>query len=533
MADAPLFRNIAFLGKAGTGAFKLGAQQFGWKCTEKSLPETVFAEAGSNVVSAEWQPVCGGGKCLLKFTCKGVAGSIRFAGFAETDRASIKVYLQSNYNVELKEQAVSIAGWSWGDWQLSDDASLKVTIDGKLGMELDVSELSQVTTVGKTDLNLEFQDDTAAQPQDEVLQSIRFFVPSGTNGEGAGNTTEELKEKIQRAAQLSVSGDSLAQIRDVTIVAPRGKHDLEFYPKVVKVRGKTLSYTIKYDSISRLFLLDMPGAIAQKMLVLGLSVPLRHGNQSHALLGMLMETSSTVDESQLPEDVWTSSGLVESRNGILEARQTYVVVTKLFKEFSKQAPVSPADGFKAANPYKIASIECSYKTQRGHMFFFKKSVLWVSKPITWLTYKNISSVEFSESTLRTSTFDLVFNMKGTKFEFMQIEQKVYEAVLKFLSENDDLKGKIVNLDMAEKRVKAMNRRQAEPTVAGQRAAAARRPAATGSKPASKEDGSEDEDYNEDEDGDFEDEDASEAEEEDEEDAESDEAPKKKRPRRGK
>jgi len=63
--------------------------------------------------------------------------------------------MKKHFKVQLEEQPVATEGWSWGDWRLSAEDDFQIMINNKLVAEVPLSDLSQVTVMGKTDLNIE------------------------------------------------------------------------------------------------------------------------------------------------------------------------------------------------------------------------------------------------------------------------------------------------------------------------------------------------------------------------------------------
>merc|ERR1719407_282538 len=103
-------------------------------------------------------------------------------------------------------------------------------IDGKLGLEVPIGKLGQVTAQGKTDLNLELQN-KIADPADEVLHEIRLqVIPERVSA-------ETLQLELQQKAGLSERGEALGRLSDIMLVAPRGKHDLSFFKNSLKIHG--------------------------------------------------------------------------------------------------------------------------------------------------------------------------------------------------------------------------------------------------------------------------------------------------------
>ncbi|CAE6912670.1 ssrp1, partial [Symbiodinium sp. KB8] len=242
-----------------------------------------LGDAGTGLKQAEWSATSGGGYGILKLHFG--ADIVRFADLEPSSFQKLKEHLKECFKVQLEEQKPSSAGWSWGELELNGEKSLRLMSgldnDRAVALEVDMAEVNQVACAGKNELSLELQN----RP-DEMLQCIRFFVPSG---EGGGSA-ESWRDELSRLAKTS-DGQVLAHLQEVTIVAPRGKHDLFFNAKSLQIRGKSQSYMMKWESVKKLFQLDLPGN--QKLVVIGLSTPIRYGKMLYNLVGLTFDSSTT------------------------------------------------------------------------------------------------------------------------------------------------------------------------------------------------------------------------------------------------
>merc|ERR1719329_725574 len=241
--------------------------------------------------------------------------------------------------------------------------------------------------------------------QDECLHELRFMVPDIEESLSA----EALRDDLQRKAGLSSTGEAVARIGDVSIVAPRGKHDLEFFPQFVKMHGKTQTYTIKYRNIARLFLLNMPNQ-KQVVFVIGLDQPVRQGQQLHSFLALEMNKDKLTEVKLSPDKM--------SELSYQECTQDaeYAFCAKLFKSLAGKAVVAPASECRTPGN----CVRCTHKTASGHLFPLKKSLIFVTKPIVWHRYDDIDSIELGANKMRRNSFDLVVNLKTkVKVEFFQ------------------------------------------------------------------------------------------------------------------
>ncbi|CAK0797560.1 unnamed protein product, partial [Prorocentrum cordatum] len=224
-----------------------------------------------------------------------------------------------------------------------------------------------------------------------------------------------------------------------------------------------------YRSIARLFLLELPDKM-HTALVIGLDQPLRQGQQLHNFLVLRCELHAKVQVSpeenqRLPEDLRCE-----------EEQPQYQLLGKLLKHLSGKPVVAPASEFVSAHPQKDACIRCSNKTQPGFLFPLKKSCIFVTKPVIWIRYEDIESIEINSGAamIRRNSFDLTITVKGNKvFEFVQAEKDVFQATVAYF--RDTAKLPIANL---EEVTAAMSGRQGgAPTAGASARRGARGPAA--------------------------------------------------------
>jgi len=438
----------------------------------------------------------------------------------------------------LTEQQVATEGWNWGDVApLDGDAQsnreLKVMVNGKLGFDVPLAELSQVSVVGNTDLTMEFAQSGAAIG-DEVMTELRLFIPGG--GDPGAITADSLREGMQRAAGLGTAGEALLIIRDIMLNAPRGKHDFEFHKKSIKIRGKTQTHNVRYENIARIFYLDL-GTVRlggySTALALGLDQPIRQGQTLHHWLVLNFDAVKTVPPETVSEEAWRASGTQKG-----EHKQDFMV-GKLVSKLAGRTPIATFSKFKEVHPQKEPGLKCSHKAQPGLLYFTKKSFLFVMKPVVWYRYADVEAFHFEAGQLRGRSYDLFVVLKsGQQLEFSQIDRSTFEAVDITLRELElPIKG-AEKLRDSSAAAGGRPQRTAK-SGAGQApaagAAAGRGGAARGSSRGGAAPPKED-DYDEDEDGDFTDEEGDDdgsasSSDEMEDDEEDKPAPKSKRPRR--
>mmetsp|Transcript_135303 Transcript_135303/g.432565 ORF Transcript_135303/g.432565 Transcript_135303/m.432565 type:complete len:554 (-) Transcript_135303:239-1900(-) len=547
-ADELKISGIIHVGKPGSGLFKATVALVGWKNTVSGLPDNTLSLSGGDIVSAEWQRACGKGRCLLKLCFAGGDGSVsRFAGFKEQELSAVKAHLQRHFKVALSEPNVATEGWCWGDilpYQeeatTSNNPDLRVMINGKLGFDVPVCELHQVSTPSKTDLNLEFKQDPAALSSgNEILTEMRLFIP----GVDSASCAENLREELLKRSGLTKVEEALLSLPQVSIVAPRGKYDVQFLPKALRIHGKTMTHTVRYDAIVRLFLLDISATLPSGMttaIAVGLSPPMRQGKTDHYWLVL------GFDESTMSVDS-LSDGIIKRINIAREDHKVSSLMGKALAVFSGKTVVGTSSDFKNLHPQKHACLTVTYKAQPGLLFFCKMSFILALKPVIYHKWQDVDKVIFNAGAMRGRSFDLIILLKGgQQLEFLQIDKNAFEATqatLEKLGVAMEGSEKVANADtrVEARQARATRRKDDAPSppaaaratrsgaakVAGKPGGGASRGAAVAKPKDDEYDEEEDEDFPSEDGGDDDDDGSSSSEGEEE----NDDVPAKKRPKR--
>lgn len=223
---------------------------------------------------------------------------MRFDGFREKDIDALRSFIQTHFNATVNVHEQSIMGRNWGDLEFSrmlvvfltlssnnllyaeNGATLTFKHAGKPLFEIPLSDvaqvrgfffsvavcsLSQATLAAKNDVAVEFHlDDTTAALEHDFLSEIRFYVPSEKSDKKAdgdeknGETEQSAAEKFQKrilakAEVISFAGAGIAVFKDLTLVFPRGKYEVELFGTFLRLHGKSYDYKVLYSNISRLF----------------------------------------------------------------------------------------------------------------------------------------------------------------------------------------------------------------------------------------------------------------------------------------
>ena len=218
----------------------------------------------------------------------------RFDGFPPQEFDRITSVLKDLYNLDVIKYTMSSSGYSFGKADISGshlvyrkcivDDEEEEGQDGDEMLTLDLTEVSQCVLPGnnRNEIELQFHEsDTVEQGTDQCVQ-IRFYVPPEPEAEPDQPTNAEIfQQRIMTKAHIkNTTGNIIAEFDESmgTFLTPRGRYAIELYDAFLRLRGSKYDYKIKYDDISRLFLLPKPDEVHMAF-VIALDKPIRQGQQ--------------------------------------------------------------------------------------------------------------------------------------------------------------------------------------------------------------------------------------------------------------
>lgn len=227
---------------------------------------------------------------------------LRFDGFPPSDYDALAEALSSMYGITLKKLAMSSAGNSWGNTDIGnkhlvfrqcrlEDADEEgeefEPQDGEEMLSLDLGEVSQCVLPGnnRNEIEMQFLESDTVEAGTDQLVAIRFYVPPDADADptdkDAPTSAEILQGRIMQIASVkNTSGSIIAEFDESkgTFLTPRGRYAIELYDSFLRMRGAKYDYKIKYDDISRLFLLPKQDDMHMAF-VIALDKPIRQGQQ--------------------------------------------------------------------------------------------------------------------------------------------------------------------------------------------------------------------------------------------------------------
>ena len=228
--------------------------------------------------------------------------AMRFDGFPPSDYDSLNDAFNSMYGIQLKRHTMSSAGSSWGNTDISnrhlifrqcqlEDADEEgeefEPRDGDEMASLDLGEVSQCVLPGnnRNEIEMQFLESDTVEAGTDQLVAIRFYVPPDADADptdkDAPTSAEVLQSEIMQIASVKkTSGSVIAEFDETkgTFLTPRGRYSVELYDSFMRMRGAKYDYKIKYDDISRLFLLPKQDDLHMAF-VIALDKPIRQGQQ--------------------------------------------------------------------------------------------------------------------------------------------------------------------------------------------------------------------------------------------------------------
>ena len=169
-----------------------------------------------------------------------------------------------------------------------------------------------------------------------------------------------------------VAGDGILVLKEVLVLTPRGRYDIDMFPSFLRLRGKTYDYKILYSSITQLFLLPKPDEV-HVLFIVALDPPIRQGQTRYPFLVLQFPREEEMD-AELNLDEETIQTKYEGKLKKRYEEPTFRIVTNLFRVFSQQKVHVPT-GF--TNSTGQECVRCNVKANDGVLYL---SLIHISEP---------------------------------------------------------------------------------------------------------------------------------------------------------
>lgn len=527
------FDNIYHNAEAHVGKLRLTQGGLGWKAQggEGASAHTLQADLFKRF---QWIKVARGFQ--LRISLDEDSSDVEsprdcFSGFHKDDFDSLSRTIRDFYDSSLEQVEVSTRGWNWGKAKI-EDADVRFYVKDKLAFEMPVDAIANSNIAGKTEVSMEFVNPEQQEPatntgavngatnasgkgkksKADQLVEMRLHIPGTVDAEGSGNEDEEadtaanaFHEAIKKKADIGqVAGDGIIVFKEVLVLTPRGRYDVDMFPTFLRLRGKTYDYKVLYSSITKLFLLPKPDDVHVQF-VIGLDPPIRQGQTRYPYLVFQFPREEEMDaELNLDEET-----IQEKYEGKLKKRYeepTFRIVTSLFKVLSNQKLTVPGN-FSSTS--EQSSVKCNVKANEGLLYPLDKVLLWVSKQPISVPYSDVHQIVFSRvgsggavaGVTSSKTFDLkVHTRSGPEHTFASIQREEHDKLNAYFADrklriknemNEDLSGAAAAALLGEESDEEMDDGDSD---SGQRRAKKKAVAAGGEMDDDDDDDEEDEDF---------------------------------------
>ncbi|KDQ09911.1 hypothetical protein BOTBODRAFT_36725 [Botryobasidium botryosum FD-172 SS1] len=433
------FENIYYGAGTDVGKIRFASSGMGWKQLEGDKTVTVSA---ADIKWIQWLRVAR--NFQLRIILKEGRRRETFDGFLRDDHDRIAALVKQHFSVTLEAKEISHKGWNWGATDVQGD-DLAFLVSNRTAFELPLANIANSNIAGKTEVSLEFANADGgangkkkARAVDELVE-MRFYVPGTHTRDGDDEEPDEettaaqaFHDMIKEKAEIGqVSGESIVVFKEVLVLTPRGRYDIDMFPTFMRFRGKTYDYKILYTSITRLFLLPKPDEIHVQFVV-GLDPPIRQGQTRYPYLVMLFSRDEEMEcELKLDEET-----IATKYNGALQQRYEqpmHEVVAAIFRGLSGNKIIAPS-GFSGRDGH--TGVKANLKAIQGELYLLGQSLIFVAKQPTLVDFSDIHQIVFSRvggGMSHARTFDLKVSTKsGSEITFTSINKEEHEPIESYL-----------------------------------------------------------------------------------------------------
>ncbi|WFD04084.1 FACT complex subunit [Malassezia obtusa] len=467
------FDNVYHGAGKALGKIRFSNAGLGWKPLDEGATVTIPAD---QIVGFAWCRVAR--NFQLRIELKGdesdeSAHLATFENFQRDDHERLATVVRDCYDKPLEVLELSLRGWNWGSAEV-DERDMKFVVRNKLAFALPLANIANSNIAGRTEVSMEFLNPKEQQPEQNTgassgagglpfngpkrnrpdqLVEMRLYIPGQIEREDEEedvkkpvNDDEEADEEEEESAATAfhnaikakadigqVAGDGILVLKEVLVLTPRGRYDIDLFPEFLRLRGKTYDYKILYSSITQLFLLPKPDDI-HVLFVIALEPPIRQGQTRYPFLVLQFPREEEMDaELNLDEDT-----IQTKYEGKLKKRYeepTFRIVTNLFRVLSQQK-VNVPTGFTSSIGQE--SVRCNVKANDGTLYPLNKSLIWVSKQTILVPYSDVYQLVFSRvggAVASAKTFDLrVETRHGGDHTFQSINREEFDSLNNFFAE---------------------------------------------------------------------------------------------------
>ena len=336
-----------------------------------------------------------------------------------------------------------IKGRNWGNLSLTE-SEIEFTGDNKKWFKVPYNSLTNV--LGASNKNeITFEFNLEDENKNELnLCEMRLYVPDKENEkeenksekkeeENSENENENekkankitsaalIQKEIIKKSKIGVVSNSIACIREIQMITPRGKIDLYFMETSLKIHGQTHNNIISYKNIQKVFLVPKSDG-HNHFLIIKLISALSQGNTSYNFL--IFQIKNDAEEETEIHKIENSKINID-----LPEKLVGKIIDNTATLFNKLVNISIITTSKNYTFSKGPYIKCFYKTNEGVLYILERSLLFVHKPVIFISHDEIRKVDCSrinDSNMQQRTFDMTIvtkeDIQFTGIEKVELEQ---------------------------------------------------------------------------------------------------------------
>ena len=363
-----------------------------------------------------------------------------------------------------QNESTYIKGRTWGNLSLTE-TEIDFTGENKKWFKIPYNSLTNVLAASnKNEITFEFNLDEEAQ-NDFNLCEMRLYVPDKENekeenknekNEEESSENEKKNNKITSAAllqkeiiknsKIGVVSNSIACIREIQMITPRGKIDLYFMDSSLKIYGQTHNNIILYKNIQKVFLVPKID-YHNHFLIIKLSSALSQGNTSYNFVIFQIKDDA---EEETEINKIENSKINFDLPSILKGK-IIDNITTLFNKLVNIAIITTSKNYKfSKGPY----IKCFYKANEGVLYVLERSLLFVHKPVIYISHEEIKKVDCSrihnDSNMQQRTFDMTIVTNKEEIQFTGIEKDELEEISSYFQ------GKKIKINLIDENLNSVD-----------------------------------------------------------------------------
>ncbi len=218
----------------------------------------------------------------------------------------------------------------------------------------------------------------------------------------------------------------------ISAVNPRKRFDVLLHRSHLQLRGKTVNLDLGYSNIKHISVL--PRSVLTSVVISVIS-PLCHGKHQYFHVAFQFEHRQRINvDVRIPKTRRIALGIEEVGD-----TPTWACFPDIMGKVSGVI-VEHSESYKARNGH--GSLYTSLGREDGYLFFLEAYCLFVNRPLTYISYKNIESIEFQRLEFSTR-FDILFSFVDDEKEkhsilFSNIEKSEFDGIFEFLYTNKKL-----------------------------------------------------------------------------------------------